>query len=181
MSSTRSRSIALRVVPRDEAAAPLAEIYRRYCPYVAAVVLRLVGRSEQVEDLVQDVFLEAARGLQRLRHPEAIKGWLATISVRIAGRHLRRRRLRRLLGLDLPADYSGLVDPGASPLDRVLLAAVYRILDDTPVADRLAFSLHHLEGEKLEVVGELLGCSPATTKRRIARVQARIKEAFGDG
>ena len=181
MNPISRREIALRVVGREEAATPLAEIYRRYCPYVAAVVLRLCGRAQEIDDLIQDVFVEAARGLQRLREPEAIKGWLATIAVRLCHRHLRRRRVRRLLGLDQPTDYGHLVSHQSSPVDRLLLAAVYRILDEVPVADRLAFGLHHLEGEKLEVVARWLGCSCATTKRRIARVQRRLREALGDG
>jgi predicted RNA polymerase sigma factor len=59
--------------------------------------------------------------------------------------------------------------------------AVYRVLDELPVADRLAFTLHHIEGEKLEVVARLCRCSPATAKRRIARAQHAIEERMGDG
>ena len=91
----------LRVVPPQDDRGSLEEIYCRYAPYVAAVVLRLVGRYHEVDDLVQDVFVEAARGLDHLRNTEAIKGWLATIAVRLC-----RRRLRAL-----PRPRSGLVRP----------------------------------------------------------------------
>jgi RNA polymerase sigma-70 factor (ECF subfamily) len=184
------RARAVRIAPHDtglhvvgpaERPATLDEIYRRYGRYVAAIVLRLDGRGPELEDLVQDVFVEAARGLRGLRDAEAIKGWLATIAVRTVRQRLRRRRARRFLGLDASPDYERLVDPAASPLDRILIASVYRVLDDLPVQDRLAFSLHHLQGEKVEAVAVLCGCSLATAKRRIARALATIGKKLGDG
>jgi RNA polymerase sigma-70 factor (ECF subfamily) len=101
--------------------------------------------------------------------------------VRVVRHRLRARRLRRFLGLDGQAEYAALIDPSASPLDKLLVRAVYRVLDELPVDDRLAFSLHHIEGEKLDVVARLCRCSPATAKRRIARVQQALEARMGDG
>jgi RNA polymerase sigma-70 factor (ECF subfamily) len=170
----------LRVVRAGERGSFLDQTYRRYCRYVAAVILRLDGRPGDVDDLVQDVFAEAAGGIERLREPEAAKGWLATIAVRLVRRRLRLRRLRRMFGLDPGVDYAQLVDPAASPVERLLVREVYRVLDELPVEDRLAFSLHHVEGETLETVARLGRCSPATAKRRIARAQRAIEERMGD-
>lgn len=91
---------ALRLVPGGDPKLTLDEVYRRYCRYVAAVILRLDGRAAEVDDLIQDVFVEAAAGIARLRKSEAIKGWLATIAVRTVRRRLRSRRVKFFLGLD---------------------------------------------------------------------------------
>jgi len=177
----QSTDFALRLVRSDERRLALDDVYRRYCRYVAAVILRLDGRTSDVEDLVQDVFVEAAVGIARLREPEAIKGWLATIAVRAVRRRLRLRRVWRFFGLDRDADLAGLTDPGASPVDRLLLRAVYRVLDDMPTENRLAFSLHTIEDETMETVAKLCGCSYATAKRRVSRAQRRIAERLSDG
>ena len=58
------------------------------------------GRDDELDDLVQDVFLEAHRGLGQIRDAGSVKGWLARICVRRAVRRLRRRRLRAFLSLD---------------------------------------------------------------------------------
>jgi RNA polymerase sigma-70 factor (ECF subfamily) len=168
-------------VEGGEASPLLEEVYRRYCRYVGAVVLRLGGRRGEVDDLVQEVFVEAARGIRHLREPDAVKGWLATIAVRLVRRRLQVRRVWRLLGLDAEVDYAGLVDPAASPHDKLLLRTVYRVLDELPVPDRLAFTLHTIEGERLEEVARLCGCSLATAKRRIARAQQALEDRMGDG
>lgn len=80
------------------------------------------------------------------------------------------------LGLDGSYDYSQAAGRGrVSPEDAAFMAEVYRILDRLPAAERLAWSLRHVDGERLDEVAEHCGCSLATAKRRIAAVQARIQ------
>jgi len=100
--------------------------------------------------------------------------------VRTVRRRLRRQRTRRFFGLDASAGYENLVDPAASPVDRVLLATVFRLLDDMPVEDRIAFSLRYVQGETVEKVAELAGCSIATANRRIVRVLAALEKRMAD-
>ena len=178
--SARSNDVTLRLVESGERGSFLDDVYRRHCRYVGAVILRLGGRREEIDDLIQDVFVEASRGIRDLREPEAVKGWLATIAVRLVRRRLRWRRLRRFLGLDGGADYTHMVDPAASPVDKLLLRSVYRVLDELPVDDRVAFSLHLVEGETVEHIAQLCGCSLATAKRRIARAQRAIEDRMAD-
>jgi RNA polymerase sigma-70 factor (ECF subfamily) len=180
---TAPRDPELRLVDRPADERSLDAIYRRYGRYVAAVILRLGGRTAELEDLIQEVFLEAARGIGSLRDPAAAKGWLATIAVRTVQRRLRIRRARRFFGLDAGSDdssYENLVDPGASPHDKALIATVFRLLDDMPVADRIAFSLRHVHGESLEAVAEMCGCSLATANRRIARTLQTLEKRMAD-
>ena len=157
------------------------DVYRRYFRYVGAVILRLSGRRGELEDLIQEVFAEAAASFNALREPEAVRGWLATIAVRVTRRRLRRRRLYGLLGLDAGTDYEEVAGAGASPFDRTLVARVYRVLDELSADDRLAFVLHHVEGETLESVAELCGCSRTTAKRRIFRARTSVERRLGDG
>jgi RNA polymerase sigma-70 factor (ECF subfamily) len=155
-------------------------LFRRYSSYVAAVAHRLLGRDEEVDDTIQEVFLVAVRSLKSVRDPGAIKGWLARITVRTARQRLRKRRMRALLGLEAPVAYENVSDTGANGEDRALLARVYRVLDALPANQRIAWSLRYIEGEPLESVATLCGCSLATTKRRIAAAARVIQETFAD-
>ena len=165
----------------DANALDLDTLFRRYSSYVAAVAHRLLGRDDEVDDTVQEVFLAAVRGLRTVRDPQAVKSWLACIAVRVARRKLRKRRLRSFLGLEDPATYGKVTDPGASPEQRALLERVYRVLDEMPTGDRIAWALRYVEGEPLESVAALSGCSLATAKRRIRAAARTIEEAFSDG
>jgi RNA polymerase sigma-70 factor (ECF subfamily) len=167
--------------PAVAAALDLDSLFRRYAPYVAAVAHRLLGRDEDVDDTVQEVFLAAVRGLSSIRDPGAVKGWLARVAVRSARRRLQKRRLRAFFGFDDTAAYESVADRGASPEQRALLERVYRVLDGMSANERIAWSLRHIEGEPLDGVATLCGCSLATAKRRIASAARVIEEAFSDG
>ncbi len=82
MSSNPGRRLHLvpRVAPASPAPSPspsppsptpdrgelsLEVLYEAYAPYVGAVASRLLGRAAEVEDVVQDVFTLALRGLKR--------------------------------------------------------------------------------------------------------------------
>jgi RNA polymerase sigma-70 factor (ECF subfamily) len=173
---------SLRLVSADEGAAPLSldDVYRQYCRYVAAVILRISGRRSELEDLIQEVFAEAASGLGTLRQPEALRGWLATIAVRVARRRLRRHRFYRFIGLGTAAEYDRIADEAASPFDRALVRAVYRALEEVSVDDRVAFVLHHVEGETLDSVAALCGCSRTTAKRRVFRARSELLRRLSD-
>jgi len=159
----------------------LEQAFRSHGHYVVAVATRLLGRNEEVDDLVQDVFLTAMRDLPSLRDPASLRSWLAAIAARKAHDRLRRRRLRSFLSLDSVPNYDQLADDAASPEQRALLARVYTVLDKVPVKERIAWTLRHVEGQQLEEVAGICGCSLATAKRRISAAQERIERAFGDG
>jgi RNA polymerase sigma-70 factor (ECF subfamily) len=156
---------------------PLEALYARYAPYVAAIAMRILGRESEVEDLVQDVFATAVRGLKRRRNHVEIKRWLATVTVRRSIRRLRVLALWSLVNLDEEANTERIADPNASAEERRLVAHVYRALDRLPIKDRVAWVLRHVEGESLEHVAELCGCSLATVKRRIRRAHAHVTES----
>jgi RNA polymerase sigma-70 factor (ECF subfamily) len=187
-----NRSSRLQLVPvaaspsATEAAHPNdigqeARFFRRYAPYVAFIGHRLLGNDADVDDLIQQVFLDAFRQREQLRDPAAAKNWLATIAVRTARRQLRRRRLRQFVGLDDHVQTLEVNDPGMSPEQRALLSRVYEILEAMPIERRLAWTLRHIDGEKLEQVAERCGCSIATAKRRIVAAHAQLLAEIDDG
>jgi RNA polymerase sigma-70 factor (ECF subfamily) len=194
--TSRSSSAALRIVKTDEApkserrASPdfneyavtdagLDALYQRYAPYVAAIATRILGREAEVEDVVQDVFASAVRGLSRREDHRAIKSWLATVTVRRSVRQLRVRSLWSLFDLADEPSYERLADPGAETGERELIEDVYRALDRLPPRQRVPWVLRYVEGESLEQVAVLCGCSLATAKRRIGAAHDRICRQLG--
>ena len=181
-------SAILRLVPNEpdqgvgeEERPSLEHAFLTYGSYVAQIGRRLLGPGPEIEDFVQDVFLDARRGFASVRSADKVKGWIAAIAVRTAYRKLRRRRFRRLFWTKSEVDYSEVPGPGSSPEDAALLKRIYKILDTLPPAQRIAWSLHVLHGERQDDIAELCGCSTRTVKRRLAAARAAIHEVFGDG
>lgn len=159
----------------------LDQLFERYSRYVAAIGLRLLGRDADVDDLVQDVFVDAVRGMGALRDPDAIRGWLATVTVRTARRRIRYNRVRRIFSNSETEDYSSLVDYSATPEQRLLITRCYQALEKVPANQRLAWVLRHVEGESMAVVAERCECSLASAKRYIEKAHRHLQEALGDG
>jgi len=153
------------------------QVFRRYAAYVAATAHRLLGRDEEVDDTVQEVFVVAVRSLHKLRDPEAVKAWLACIAVRVVRKRLRWRRAKRMVGLE-QGYRPDLIDQSASPEHRTLLLQVFHSLERLPANDRIAWSLRYLQGERLEDVAQQCGCSLATAKRRIAAASRMMEEVL---
>lgn len=152
-------------------------LYRRHARPIAGLVARLLGSKQDAEDVVHDAFVHAFQKLDRLREPDAFRGWLSRIAITQVRRVIRRRRLARSLGL-LPlgddAALEQLASSAVSPEVRAELAVVDGILRRLPTNDRIAWMLRVVEGHRLEEVAELSGCSLATAKRRIAAAQKRM-------
>ncbi|HEX2876498.1 MAG TPA: sigma-70 family RNA polymerase sigma factor [Polyangiaceae bacterium] len=179
---------ALRLVggaePSAEAQAPEPDprdfdaVFRRYSPYVARIAVRLLGNDGEVDDLVQDVFIEAHHGLGSLREPGALGGWLARICVRRATRRLRRRRVLSWLSLDGVAERELPFDVSASPEERAEVVRLYHRLDELSADERVAWLLRHVEGESLEDMARLCACSKSTVQRRLRSAETRLQEVM---
>lgn len=163
------------------AAGDFTALFVQLGPYVASIGLRLLGRPDEVDDLVQDVFIAAYRGFSKVKDPRAIKGWLSTITVRIASRRLRRRSLLRRIGLGRAIGHETLADRGVSPEQGLFLKRVYSALDELPVNQRVPWVLRYIEGESVERIAEMCGISRATSYRRINAAHETVKKAVDDG
>lgn len=162
-----------------EPATILETLYREESRYVAHLALKVLGRDEEVDDVVQDVFVAAAKAIARLTEPHALHAWLGTVAIRVARRRLQARRLLSLFGLDPQPDYGELASLDAGPEERAQLRRLYSALDELPAKDRIAWTLRHVEGEQLEEVARLCQCSLATAKRRIAAAELELEGRLG--
>jgi len=151
-------------------------VFRDYAGYVAAIGLKIMGRDDDLDDLVQEVFIEAHRSLGRLREHGALKSWLARITVRRTIRKLRRRRALMLFGLEAPSDYAEIAEMSASPDERAQVALAYQSLERLPAADRVVWVLRHVEGESLDDIAKMCDCSKSTVQRRLRSAQKALEQ-----
>ena len=153
------------------------DCFRKFHRLVGTIGLRMLGHRADVDDFVQDVFLEVHKSYHTLRDRSAAKAWIRAIAVRVAIRRLRRRRLKAMIGLDEP------IEPGPFPVDSnqeqaALVGEVYRVLETVPAKARVVWVLRYVEGEKLEDIAEVAGMGLTTVKRHLAVAMARLHEVF---
>lgn len=146
-------------------------LYRRHARYVAGVVYRLMGNDSELDDVVQEAFVDAAGALRSLQDPDGLRAWLARIAVRrVHKRFAKRRRWRWLLGAA-----ESVAAKTSDPRARQPVDALYEALDGLEPKLRVPWSLHFIEGETLPEVAKTCDVSLATAKRRIAEAAAWIE------
>lgn len=158
-------------------------LFKRYARTVNGLAYRLLGRDEEVDDLVQEAFLSALRSLERLENPQAFAAWLCSILVRTAHKTLRRRAMLTRLGLrrSTPIDPDLLVSRNAPPDVRSELAAIYGVLDRMRPEVRLALVLQRVEGLSVPEIAEQMNLSVSTVKRRLAVAERRLEQHVRQG
>lgn len=159
-------------------------LYRRHVLAVTERITRLLARSGEAEDVVQDAFVAAFAELERLSEPSRFGAWLMRIAIHQAQRRFRRRRLLERLGFDRGQDDARLEQVAAHELsaeERLQLGRLDRALSGLAVPLRLAWMLRHVEGCELTEVAEQCGCSLATAKRRITHADAQLKQQLHAG
>ena len=151
--------------------------YRRHVQQVVGLAQRLLGNSWDAEDVAQETFITAFESWSQLRDLERARSWLMQIAVRQVHRKFRRRRLRRLLGLDRNLDdlpLEALIREDTSVEVRAELLVLDTALKSLPPPCKIAWMLRYVEGLPLDEVAEKCECSLATVKRRIASAQQVI-------
>jgi RNA polymerase sigma-70 factor (ECF subfamily) len=169
-----SRSLAV-PAPRSGVVAGTPDIealYAKHARYVAGVVHRILGgRDGEVDDIVQETFLDAFEGIGRIADPLAARAWLVTVAVRRTRRFLARRRRRALF-----AFWARDFGPRASdPRDRQPVDDLYDALERIPEDVRIPWVLHRVEQLSLPETAVACDVSLATVKRRIADAEARLE------
>lgn len=145
--------------------------YAEHARGLAAYLLRMVHDTEGAADLVHDTFIEAIRAENDLRDRDKLRPWLYRIATRAAYRHLRRRRVLRLVRL---AEAEGLNVAAADAIDLQVHSALAAIGTD----QASALLLHHQQGFTRREIAQVAGVSEEAVKSRLARGRANFIAAY---
>jgi RNA polymerase sigma-70 factor, ECF subfamily len=149
----------------DEAA--FRDLFARYKKQVASQLNFLVPRSD-LEDVLQDVFIEVFRSLKKFRGDSAFSTWLYRLTVHVA---LKSRRKQVRSRLDIVEELPDQTDPSAGPSDVVLSAErqarVEELLQSLSPKKRAVLVMHDLRGMEAARIAELLETNVLTVRTRL--------------
>jgi RNA polymerase sigma-70 factor, ECF subfamily len=154
----------------------------KYQRRIARHVARFIKSADDVEDVVQDVFVRAYRGLASFRGDSLFYSWLYRIASNAALNHLRRAPHEVLLGDDSPDERASEFAPGfsdAAQPDRTLMAeqiaeAVQRALAKLQPQLAEALLLFEVEKKSYAEIAEMLQIPIGTVRTRIFRAREFI-------
>jgi RNA polymerase sigma-70 factor (ECF subfamily) len=156
------------------------EMYQLHRRDVARLAARLIGPRGDLEDVIQEVFIQVFRSLPGFRGDSRFSTWLHRVTVNVALMHLRAAKSRPQLAPEPPADVTP--SDGDSPLDGVArnerLRALYRILDGVAEKKRVVFILHELEGVSSGEIAKMVGAPVLTVRTRLFYARREVYAAM---
>ena len=152
---------------RDGDDRAFSDLYERYARMIHGLLLARVPRLD-VDDLVQDVFLTAWRGLGSLRDPAAFGGWLSRIA-RNSATDFHRRDVD---AVELPDDLQARDGTAAGVEARAVLATIREL----PDAYRETLILRLVEGMTGPEIADRTGLTPASVRVNLHRGMKLLRE-----
>lgn len=174
-----------RAVAGDRTA--LGELVAAHQQRIARLVQRLLGWPADVDDVVQDVFIDAIRNLKRFDGRSSLATWLVRIAINRCRSHQRRRRLRQGLQLRLgfmrrlnaAAAEIATPDSANSPTEaataRETVERVHEAIRQLNSCDREIIVLRYLEEVPIEEIAQTLGLSRGAADVRLSRARTRLE------
>ncbi len=165
------------------------ELVNRYQRPAIAVSFRLLNKTDDAMEVVQDSFLKAYKSLDSLQKPEAFAGWLMRIVSNLSLNYRRGRKTRQTVAIDDATDTSEDRDPmaGGDSVDPPRVAEGHELgerlkqaMDQLPEKQKMAILLFTIEQMPQKQVAETLECSVEAVKWHVFQGRKRLKELLKD-
>jgi RNA polymerase sigma-70 factor (ECF subfamily) len=175
VSAVRENDLALARRAAEGNRAAQRELFQNQKQSVHHTLFRILGANRDIEDLVQDSFLEIFRALPSFRGDSTLTRWCQTIATRIAYLAISRRKPTPV-ELEAVEDYLSNDDPDAHRLAHAREAArrLYAALDRVDAKHRIAFALAVIDGLSLGEVAQLTQSSTVAVKSRVWRTRREL-------
>lgn len=143
------------------------ELYALHHRQVARQLAFLVPRSD-LEDVLQDVFIEVYKSVARFEGKSAFTTWLYRLTVHVA---MKSRRKHTRSRLDIVEDVPDRADEGPTPDDVSLSAErqarVEALLEKLSPKKRAVLVMHDLQGVEAQRIAEILDTNILTVRTRL--------------
>ncbi|MDO8493380.1 MAG: RNA polymerase sigma factor [bacterium] len=155
-------------------------IYIAYRRRLLSLVFRLVGNSEDADEIVQETFLEAYKNIRKFQGRSIFYTWLYRISMNISIQY-NNRVIRR----SDPKHYKWFSQPTVPALDmykdienRFVVDVVKKEIDSLPPNYRRAIDLVAIQGRSYEQTSVILGITPMVLKGRMHRARLVMRKSL---
>lgn len=147
-----------------------AALYRLHREIVGRLVFRMIGRASDVEDVIQEVFLQVHKSLGDFRGQSKFSTWLHRITVNVVLMNRRAQRSRPVFA-DEPVEGEREADIGLLPDEETArkrrISAFRRLLDKLSEKKRTVYVLHDIEGMLPAEIASIVEAPVLTVRTRL--------------
>jgi RNA polymerase sigma-70 factor, ECF subfamily len=183
--SQESEWIRLCQSGEKEAFAPLVDAYQRR---VFSIVFHLVRRRNDVEDIVQEIFMKAFVAIGSYNSQSSFGTWLNRIAVNHCYDYLRRQRSSKVTYFwemseesqrQIESNTHSHNEGGLDSEEKLAVGDLAgKLLSRAPAEDRVILTLKEIEDRSVDEISEILSLKVSTVKVRLHRARKRMVRDF---
>jgi RNA polymerase sigma-70 factor (ECF subfamily) len=158
-------------------------LYELHREKVARLAYRIAGGRSDLEDIVQEVFVQVYKSLPDFRGQSKFGTWLHRVTVNVVLMHRRAARSRPTFAEPAPEDRVASPNDTAPDEDaerRERIRAFGRLLDRLADKKRTVFVLHDLEGVTPSEIGRIVGAPILTVRTRLFYARRELEAMLRD-
>lgn len=168
--------LVLRAQRGDTAA--FTQLFRKHRSSVAAIAYRMLGPHADLEDVVQEVFLQVHRSLPDFRGQAKFSTWLHRVAVNVVLMTRRRARSRPTYASEEAARHepADVATPDQDVARHRRVVAFQALLEKLSDKKRTVFVLHELEGMPPDEIAQIVECPVLTVRTRLFYARKELAE-----
>jgi len=166
---------------KEKAPGAFDEFYYAFVDRMQRQLYAMVGPDAEIEDLIQQVFVQVYRRIGTFRGDASIGTWLHRVAVNVALSHLRKRKRwfrwegdERLQGLPMSAPEQ----PDDAFGRREKLELLHKVLDRVKPKKRIVFLLYEVEGHTLEEISGIVDAPVNTVAARLRAARLEVRRSL---
>jgi RNA polymerase sigma-70 factor (ECF subfamily) len=159
------------------------QLYERHRTDVARLVYRMLGARADLDDVIQEVFVQVYKSLKDFRGQAKFSTWLHRVTVNVVLMHRRSARSRPVFADEPPSEpalRSGDLAPDEDADRRERVRAFGRLLDRLADKKRIVFVLHELEGIAPAEIARIVGAPVLTVRTRLFYARRELEQMLRD-
>ena len=159
------------------------ELYEHYRADVARLVYRMLGPRSDMEDVIQEVFVQVYKSLRDFRGQSKFSTWLHRVTVNVVLMYRRAAKSRPVFADEPAADSSvrsADIAPDEDAERRERVRAFGRLLDRLADKKRIVFVLHELEGIAPGEIAKIVGAPVLTVRTRLFYARRELEAMLAD-
>lgn len=144
-----------------------SEFFQAYRRDITRILARLIGNAADLDDAVQDTFIEIFRSIRSFRGESRLTTWLYRVATNVALQKLRHRKRSHEDVWAMPPEEATHLTPERDAAAHEAARRVTRLLDRLSPKKRIVFVLHEIEGLDAPEIAKIVSSNSLTVRTRL--------------
>lgn len=169
---TKEQELINRCLANNKAAQK--ELVESYGPAMYANIIRYVGKTDEAEDILQEVFISVFKALPNFQHNSTLGHWIKTITMNSIFKSAK-SHWKQKVDIVETVEYDNIFDQNDA-IEKMKEEDIISAVNELPEINRVVFMMYAVEGYSHEEIGQILEISEEGSRSRLFKARKLLRE-----